>query len=335
MAPFFRQDVKTAEALASVAWAYSKDCIVMAIVVASLASPIGGTSAWDMLRAWWPYSERALFVAGSLLIHNGLYFSMGFFYLACDRQGWCRRYRLPRRPAQEADPELIQRTVLEGSVSHLLVEPFTLWFVYDVFTYFGMSAEAADVPRPTVVFGQFLLQTAALDFLFYVTHRALHHPRLYKFHKKHHEYKGTVAFAAEHASLLEQVVSNQVPTALLGALMGVHMLVWWVWLAHRLWETYQTHSGYAFPFLNYDSTRCAWVRCDILVYPPISHAASLPWEDHDHHHVSPQTSALPRAIDLTRVSGAFHTDCQHGHVRRRTTLRLAVWHEREVAGGGG
>ena len=37
------------------------------------------------------------------------------------------------------------------------------------------------------------------DFLFYVSHRMLHHPQLYWIHKHHHEYRQTIAVAAQYA----------------------------------------------------------------------------------------------------------------------------------------
>ncbi len=53
-----------------------------------------------------------------------------------------------------------------------------------------------------------------LDTTFYWSHRALHHPALYKhFHKQHHEYKGTIGFAAEYASTVEQVRGPLCPGA--------------------------------------------------------------------------------------------------------------------------
>ena len=48
-----------------------------------------------------------------------------------------------------------------------------------------------------------------LEPAFYFAHRALHHPALYaRFHKQHHEYKGSVGFAAEYATLVEQVCAR-------------------------------------------------------------------------------------------------------------------------------
>ncbi len=83
-----------------------------------------------------------------------------------------------------------------------------------------------------------------LDAAFYWSHRLLHHPAMYKhFHKQHHEYKGTIGFAAEYASPVEQVVSNYLSTVGMVVYLGVHPLFWLVWLAYRLLQTYETHSG--------------------------------------------------------------------------------------------
>ncbi len=50
------------------------------------------------------------------------------------------------------------------------------------------------------------VSSALLSGGFYWTHRILHHPVMYKrFHKQHHEYTGTIGFAAEHAHPFEQV----------------------------------------------------------------------------------------------------------------------------------
>ncbi len=83
-----------------------------------------------------------------------------------------------------------------------------------------------------------------LDTSFYWSHRWLHHPSIYKYvHKQHHEYRGTIGFAAEYAHLVEQVVSNYIGVAGLVVILRVHPLLWLTWLAYRLCQTYEGHSG--------------------------------------------------------------------------------------------
>jgi len=68
---------------------------------------------------------------------------------------------------------------------------------------------------------------------------------MYRFHKQHHEFKGTNGFAAEYSHPLEQT-EGYFSSGLAPLLMGVHTQVWLVWLGWRLWATYERHSGYSF-----------------------------------------------------------------------------------------
>jgi hypothetical protein len=50
------------------------------------------------------------------------------------------------------------------------------------------------------------------DVFFYLSHRIVHHKSIYGYvHKQHHTYTGTIGVAAEYASPIEQILSNQAP----------------------------------------------------------------------------------------------------------------------------
>merc|ERR1711918_8064 len=98
--------------------------------------------------------------------------------------------------------------------------------------------------------------------------RIFHSKALYKrFHKQHHEFSGTVGFAAEYADPVEVVVSNQIPTVGGVLFFGCHPLCVWLWIALRLQQTYEAHSGYYFT--------------GPLDWFGLSHAESA--AHHDHH----------------------------------------------------
>ena len=85
------------------------------------------------------------------------------------------------------------------------------------------------------------------DVLFYFAHRMLHHKSIYKYiHKAPHRFKASSGLAAEFAHPIEDLFANLIPTLIGCFVMGSHVVVLWLWLAYRLYETVDTHSGYRF-----------------------------------------------------------------------------------------
>jgi fatty acid hydroxylase domain-containing protein 2 len=69
---------------------------------------------------------------------------------------------------------------------------------------------------------------------FYFTHRAMHHPTLYKlFHKQHHEFTTTVGISSEYAHPVEDIVVNMASTFVGAVVQGVHPFVLWFWVFVR------------------------------------------------------------------------------------------------------
>lgn len=63
------------------------------------------------------------------------------------------------------------------------------------------------------------------SFWFYTFHRLFHHPRLYTWHKLHHEFSVPVALAAMYVSVPEMLLVNIVPTVLGACLTGMNVYV--------------------------------------------------------------------------------------------------------------
>lgn len=90
------------------------------------------------------------------------------------------------------------------------------------------------------------------DFLFYVSHRMLHHPYLYWIHKKHHEYDQTTVLAAQYTHPLEYILSGLIPTAagqlILANFTRVHFVTIYLWIMYRSVQGCFGHTGYDFDF---------------------------------------------------------------------------------------
>lgn len=194
----------------------------------------------------WPYGDRLLYIACSLVIHEVLYFGLNSLYYFGG--SWLKAFAIPRTKRMVPSDELVRETVREAIMNHLLVQPLSLYFLFPLLAaYTAMPPMAADLPSFLLTAAHFFAADRTNDVLFYFAHRLLHHPAIYaRVHKQHHKYVGSIGFAAEYAHPVEQLFANQLPTMVYCFAMGVHPLIWFVWLAWRLSETYEAHSGYDF-----------------------------------------------------------------------------------------
>eukprot|EP00946_MAST-07B_sp_MAST-7B-sp1_P004491 g4491.t1 len=182
-----------------------------------------------MLASGW--TEQWIFVAMTFCVHTCCYVGINGFFFACAKIGWLSEYQFDRKPYQIPSDALLRRTWWEA-------------------LHFGMPSLTEPLPAS---FARLCVGFATAHFVndvgFYWSHRAVHHPSLYKhIHKQHHAYTGSIGFAAEYASPLESIISNALPT--IGGMLffGCHgsALLFLVWLAVRLQQTYEAHSGFCF-----------------------------------------------------------------------------------------
>ena len=188
-----------------------------------------------------------VFALPMALTHTMTYLVVNGFFHYCDTTGTMEQYKLWRSPIMKNPWERFTHMWTEAFIGQLLA-PFLLYMLWhtvakDLFL-------RHDDPLGEW-HGVFLAVAAAKlwnTVFFYWAHRLLHHEKLYaRFHKQHHAFQGTVGFAAEYASPLEQVFANYIPT--LGGMLllyPVHPLTMCVWLGTRLQQTFESHSGYSF-----------------------------------------------------------------------------------------
>jgi len=219
-------------------------------------------------------SERVYWTLMTNVSHSAAFFLFCLPFSLCDRFGWLKRYKLPRKAAQiPRDAQLAQ--LFKDTVSGQLIStPLFAYFVgYPVAIWFGMPSPYAGVDVDFVTVSKwFLFAHACNDFGFYFSHRTFHAKALYRrFHKQHHSFVGTIAPATEFSHPIENIFSNIVPTVSGILFFGRPGIALWVWLFIRLQQTYETHSGYSFANTWADAL---W----------ITHADGV--AEHDHHHTN-------------------------------------------------
>ncbi|KAF7976547.1 hypothetical protein HWV62_6197 [Athelia sp. TMB] len=103
------------------------------------------------------------------------------------------------------------------------------------------------LPSAATVVRDVILGMMIREVLFYYIHRACHHRLLYPIiHKPHHRFTAPVAYAAQYATVTEHLFANIMPVALPPALLKMHQVTAWVFLATQLLSTATVHSGYDF-----------------------------------------------------------------------------------------
>jgi len=117
-----------------------------------------------------------------------------------------------------------------------------------VFQARGLRLWAAEGwPSGLELLAQTLLCVVAEDACFYVCHRTLHSsPLLYRtVHKLHHRWVTSISIAAEATHPLEFILGNALPVLAGPLLLGrsCHAFTLAQWVALRVWETVDGHSG--------------------------------------------------------------------------------------------
>ena len=142
---------------------------------------------------------------------------------------------------------LIIKGTIRNQISFILLTPL----LYYVLSYFGHLEIQGPRPSWLTIFYQLILFILAEDAIFFWTHYLLHTPWLYqRIHKQHHIYKqptGVVSVLSDPIESLQNHLSIWIMPALL---KEKHMFTLCIWIAIRVYQTVNAHSGYNLPYVS-------------------------------------------------------------------------------------
>ncbi|KAM3138345.1 hypothetical protein pb186bvf_009621 [Paramecium bursaria] len=181
------------------------------------------------------------------LIVNGYYCIFYKLQIPFAEQFKIEKLNWPWQQNQEEWIAIRNKTIL-NFVQHIITG--TLLALVLSFIVIKTRLDRDSFPSIQEVFSQIIFNGICEDILFYTTHRLLHTPSLYKFHKQHHEYNVTISISAEYSTELEYLLGNVIPAMAGPTILGsrVHIITTWTWIALRIAKTLQAHSGYKFPW---------------------------------------------------------------------------------------
>ena len=147
----------------------------------------------------------------SACISAGLYWVLGLLYFILDATQKPKslvKYKIQPNSSQVSGPSLVKliKQVLFNQTLAILLVSSGVWFKH---RYFEVQKY---IPSASQLICEFVVFILVEEVLFYYSHRALHHPALYRhIHKRHHEWQTPIAIVAMYCHPLEHLVSNVIP----------------------------------------------------------------------------------------------------------------------------
>ena len=137
-------------------------------------------------------------------------------------------------------------------LAKLLIYLPLLMLLFHLVGTFGLRVpyDYASMPPWYSLIARMIFCLACEDAFHYWGHRLLHQPTLYApIHKMHHTFVRPFGLVAEYAHPLESVILGVGFVTPLPFVCS-HLFVFWCWLATRVVQTTDAHSGYDFPWFN-------------------------------------------------------------------------------------
>ncbi|XP_008400998.1 methylsterol monooxygenase 1 [Poecilia reticulata] len=191
------------------------------------------------------YTKFQIATWGSLIVHEFIYFLFclpGFLFQFLP---FMQKYKI-----QQDKPETWEKqwTCFKMLLfNHFFIQFPLICGTYYFTEFFSIPYDWDSMPRWTSLLARCFGCAVVEDTWHYFLHRILHHRRIYKYiHKVHHEFTAPFGMQAEYAHPLETIILGA------GFFIGImifcnHVFFLWAWVAFRLLETIDVHSGYDIP----------------------------------------------------------------------------------------
>eukprot|EP01083_Nonionella_stella_P056684 149133_1 len=196
---------------------------------------------WFIITSQWPYDIRYLYVLLNFMFSAAPFLLVCAYYDMLYKYKVFSSYRISPSYASYPAKSLVSKSVSDDFKFQLICLPLLN------FLGFNIDGNFDPIPNVFMICIKFLGAIYLFDILFHLSHAALHHPFLYKYHKLHHEYKETVSWAGTWTSWFEFFFCTFPSTILPIGLLSLHPFTALLYTMYRNVETAVTHSGYDLP----------------------------------------------------------------------------------------
>ncbi|XP_013413905.1 methylsterol monooxygenase 1-like [Lingula anatina] len=204
----------------------------------------------DPLKNGWnymldTYTKPQIALWGSLIVHEVLYVLICLPAYLFQFIPFMQRYKIQQDRKEERQWDCFKMLLF----SHFVIQFPLMLGTFAYTEYFNIPYSWEEMPAWYILMAQVLGCFVIEDTWHYWLHRALHHKSIYKhIHKIHHRYSAPMGMVAEYAHPAETLILGMgffIPILL----FCTHFVLLWVWVAFRLMETIDVHTGYDIPHL--------------------------------------------------------------------------------------
>ncbi|KAJ3208126.1 Chromosome 5 4 [Dinochytrium kinnereticum] len=224
--------------------------VVLFFIMASclaFASSDFGNAVWDKYITQ-VFTEDQLFFQVTLAYSTLFYWAVSLLYAVLDLHHLPRTlFNLKIQDTKTTTWSDYRKASIQVLFNQFLINLPMGYIGRNVWAKMGCSV-SSPLPSPWIMMRDLAAFGVIEEVMFYYSHRALHHPRIYRFiHKQHHEFTAPCGVAATYAHPVEHLISNMFPIILGPLLMGSHVFTFWFWLTIAITTTISTHSGFVIP----------------------------------------------------------------------------------------
>ncbi|XP_004717438.1 methylsterol monooxygenase 1 [Echinops telfairi] len=211
-------------------------------------------NAWNYMLN--NYTKFQIATWGSLIVHEALYFSLSLPGFLFQFIPYMKKYKIQKDKSVSLES---QWKCFKGLLfNHFCIQLPLICGTYYFTEFFSIPYDWERIPKWYMLLLKCFCCAVIEDTWHYFMHRLLHHKRIYKYiHKVHHEFQAPFGIEAEYAHPAETLILGA------GFFIGIlllcdHVFFLWAWVAFRLTETIDVHSGYDIPLnpLNFIPFYC-------------------------------------------------------------------------------
>jgi methylsterol monooxygenase len=196
------------------------------------------------------YTDYQISTWGSFIVQVTFYFGMAIPGFLFQFLSFMKKYKVQQAKQHTLSEQwaCIRGVMLSKGLMYF---PLIFALFYTVHR-FGLIVPVSYDEMPTwyAILPKMVFCLMVEDTWHYWAHRALHHKKIYGIiHKIHHTYNVPFGLAAEYAHPIETIVLG------IGFFLPIpiicnHIFVFWAWLAVRMYQTTDVHSGFDVKWLN-------------------------------------------------------------------------------------